>query len=95
MHSDGLARPKNEMVIHDPKVFKFKLADLGNFFSAKKGEELPQFCVWKHGYRSKFTFTHVNTHTTMATPLPFSVDNAIVPTCAIAIWVMFLFFSGS
>jgi hypothetical protein len=29
----------------------------------------------------------------MATPLPLSVENATDPTCDIAIWVMFLFFS--
>ena len=73
------------------KAFKIFIPHVGTQFYEKKGEELPQLCVCKHGYRSKFPFTHGNTHTTMATPLPFSVDNSTVPTCGIAIWVMFFF----
>ena len=66
---------------------------LGQFYE-KMGEELPQLCVCKHGYRSKLPSTHDNTHTTMATPLPLSVENATVPTCEIRVWVMILFFPG-
>ena len=65
---------------------------LGHNFMKKKGEELPQLCVCKHGYRSKLPSTHDNKHTSMATPLPLSVENATVPSCEIAIWVMILFF---
>ena len=39
--------------------------------------------------------THGNKLTTMATPNPVSVENAIDPTCYIAIWFIFLFFPGS
>ena len=77
------------------KAFEIFIPHVGTQFCEKKGEELPQLCVCKHGCRSKLPSTHGNTHTTMATPLPLSVENATDPTCDIAIWVMFLFFPGS
>ena len=57
------------MVIHDPKVFKFKLADLGNFFSAKKGEELPQFCVFDMDVMDMEASFPFHAHKTMQPPL--------------------------
>ena len=76
------------------KALKIFIPHVGTQFYEKKGEELPQLCVCKHGYRSKLPSTHGNTHTTMATPLPLSAENANGPTCEIAIWVMILFFPG-
>ena len=70
------------------KAFEIFIPHVGTQFCEKKGEELPQLCVCKHGYRSKLPSTHDNKRTSMATPLPLSVENATVPTCEIRVWVM-------
>ena len=45
----------------------------------------------KNGCRSKFPSTHSNTHTTMATPLPLSVEIALCSRYETVIWAAFLF----
>ena len=89
----GLARPERakNLTQNDFKIF---VSHIGTQFCEKKGKELPQLCVCKHGYKSKLPSTHGNTHSTRATPLPLSAENANGPTCEKAIWVMILFFPG-
>ena len=76
----GLARPERAKNLIQ-KDFKIFISHVGTQFCEKKGEELPQLCVCKHGCRSKLPSTHGNTHTTMATPLPFSVEIAVCSRC--------------
>ena len=66
------------------------VSHVGTQFCEKR-ERSCHLCVCNYGCRHKLLSTHSNTHPTMATPLPLSVENPSDPTCDIAIWVMFLF----
>ena len=76
--------------IHDPKSLKNKLDGPWVAFLAKKGRGVATVVCVSHGYRSKFPSTHSNTHTTMATPLPFSVEIAVCSRYETLIWATFI-----
>ena len=97
-HLDYISSP------HDPILVAFKgqklrislpkiiCSHLEQGVISKKERGVAIVVYVRHGYRSKFLFTHGHTHTTMATPLQLSVEIAVCSRCELQIWAAFLIF---